>query len=173
MRVTFRLIIVFVSLLGLLGGKSGAAQEFNCAMNINDEQLEGTYYDYVKQTLATDLASYINEIRWTETEVLEHERINCDQHHFDLRHTDYTYSAEAVISPGDLFMEPQKPPLLSDQAWQFSCRRALVWWIELKRSPGLSTITPIWCWVMILLFCRQRAAIICEGAGCSGFGAEF
>ena len=45
MRVTFRLIIVFVSLLGLIGGKFGAAQEFNCAMNINDEQLEGTSYD--------------------------------------------------------------------------------------------------------------------------------
>ena len=77
MRVNFHLIIIFVSLLGLLEGNPGVAQEFNCAVNINDEQLEATSFDYVKQTLATELTAYINDFRWTETEVLEHERINC------------------------------------------------------------------------------------------------
>ena len=103
-----------MSLLGLIGGKSGAAQEFNCAVNINDEQLEGTSYDYVKQTLATDLASHINEFRWTETEVLEHERINCQiSIILTSANTDYTYSAEAVISARRPFMEPcRKPPPL-------------------------------------------------------------
>ena len=124
MRVTFHLIIVFVSLLGLIGGKSGAAQEFNCAVNINDEQLEGTSYDYVKQTLATDLASYINEFRWTETEVLEHERINCQiSIILTSANTDYTYSAEAVISarrPIYGTMQETSSIIVSDQAWQFS-----------------------------------------------------
>ena len=127
MRVTFRLIIVFVSHLGLLGGMSGAAQEFNCAVNINDEQLEGTSYDYVKQTLATELASYINEFRWTETEVLENERINCQiSIILTSASTDYTYSAEAVISarrPIYGTMQETTSIIVSDQAWQFLLSR--------------------------------------------------
>ena len=124
MRVHFHLIIVFFSLIGLLGGKHGAAQEFNCAVNINDERLEGTSYNYVKQTLATELTSYINEFRWTETEVLEYERINCQiSIILTSASTDFTFSAEAVISarrPIYGSMQETTSIILSDQAWQFS-----------------------------------------------------
>tara|TARA_B100000963_G_C22619025_1_gene668905 strand:+ start:1763 stop:2674 length:912 start_codon:yes stop_codon:yes gene_type:complete len=124
MRVDFYLVIVFLSLIGLLDEKPVTAQEFNCAVNINDEQLEGTSYDYVKQTLATELTSYINEFRWTEIEVLEHERINCQiSIILTSANTDYTFSAEAVISsrrPIYGSMQETTSIILSDQAWQFS-----------------------------------------------------
>ena len=128
MRVNFHLIIIFVSLLGLLEGNPGVAQEFNCAVNINDEQLEATSFDYVKQTLATELTAYINDFRWTETEVLDHERINCQiSIVLTSASTDYTYSAEAVISarrPIYGTMRETSSIILSDQAWQFSYPRA-------------------------------------------------
>lgn len=124
MRVNFHLIIVFMSVLGLLGRKPGVAQEFNCSVNINDEQLEGTSYDYVKQSLATELTAYINDFRWTETEVLEHERINCQiSIVLTSASTDYTYSAEAVISarrPIYGTIQETSSIIVSDQAWQFS-----------------------------------------------------
>ena len=124
MRDGFRLFIVFMSLITLFHWKQGAAQEFSCSVTINDEQIEGTSYDYVKQNLATELTAYINDFRWTETEVLEHERINCQiSIILTSATTDYSYSAEAVISarrPIYRTMQETTSIILSDQAWQFS-----------------------------------------------------
>ena len=119
-----RIFFIAVTIALLWEPVQSSAQEFSCSVNINDEQLEGTSYDYVKQTLATELTAYINEYRWTETEVLEHERINC-QISIVLTgaSTDYTYSAEAVISarrPIYGTMQETTSIILSDQAWQFS-----------------------------------------------------
>ena len=113
-----------MGLIALLDGKQLAAQEFSCSVNINDEQLEGTSYDYVKQALATELTTYINDFRWTETEVLEFESINCQiSIVLTSATTDYTYSAEAVISarrPIYGTMQETMSIILNDQAWQFS-----------------------------------------------------
>lgn len=122
--VNRRIFFIAATLALLWGPGQTFAQEFSCSVNINDEQLDGTSYDYVKQTLATELTAYINEYRWTETEVLEHERINC-QISIVLTgaSTDYTYSAEAVISarrPIYGTMQETTSIILSDQAWQFS-----------------------------------------------------
>ena len=118
------ILIVFISIITLSSEKQVAAQEFNCSVNINDEQLEGTSYDYVKQSLATELTAYINDFRWTETEVLEHERINCQINIvLTSASTDYTYSAEAVISarrPIYGTIQETSSIIVSDQAWQFS-----------------------------------------------------
>ena len=124
MRDIFRLINILMGLIALLDGKQLAAQEFSCSVNINDEQLEGTSYDYVKQALATELTTYINDFRWTETEVLEFESINCQiSIVLTSATTDYTYSAEAVISarrPIYGTMQETMSIILNDQAWQFS-----------------------------------------------------
>ncbi len=77
MRFDLQLIVAFLCYFSLFTSVKAVAQEFNCTVNINDEQLEGTSYDYIKQSLANELTAYINDFRWTETEVLEHERINC------------------------------------------------------------------------------------------------
>ena len=124
MRFDLQLIVAFVCYFSLFISVKGVAQEFNCTVNINDEQLEGTSYDYIKQSLATELTAYINDFRWTETEVLEHERINCQiSVVLTSANTDYTYSAEAVISarrPIYGTMQETTSIILNDQAWQFS-----------------------------------------------------
>lgn len=124
MRDIHCILIVFISIITLSSEKQVAAQEFNCSVNINDEQLEGTSYDYVKQSLATELTAYINDFRWTETEVLEHERINCQiSIVLTSASTDYIYSAEAVISarrPIYGTIQETSSIIVSDQAWQFS-----------------------------------------------------
>ena len=122
--VNCRIFFITATIALFLGSSETFAQEFSCSVNINDEQLDGTSYDYVKQTLATELTAYINEYRWTEMEVLEHERLNC-QISIVLTgaSTDYTYSAEAVISarrPIYGTIQETTSIILSDQAWQFS-----------------------------------------------------
>ena len=118
-------IFFLAAIIALIWGPSQTfAQEFNCSVNINDEQLDGTSYDYVKQTLATELTAYINDYRWTNTELLEHERINCQMSIIlTSASTDYTYSAEAVISARrPIYGTMQETPsiIINDQAWQFS-----------------------------------------------------
>ena len=136
-------------------------------MNINDEQLEGTSYDYVKQTLATDLASYINEFRWTETEVLEHERINCQiSIILTSANTDYTYSAEAVISarrPIYGTMQETSSIIVSDQAWQFSYPegRSLVHdELTFEALTGFIDYYAYRCWAILTVLPSWGAAII-------------
>ena len=74
-----------------------------------------------KQTLATELASYINEYRWTETEVLEHGHQLPDQHH-----TDFSQYRLHLLGRGGDFSQATdlwnrtKPHPLTDWAWQFS-----------------------------------------------------
>lgn len=124
MRFDLQLIVAFLCYFSLFTSVKAVAQEFNCTVNINDEQLEGTSYDYIKQSLANELTAYINDFRWTETEVLEHERINCQiSVVLTSANTNYTYSAEVVISarrPIYGTMQETTSIILSDQAWQFS-----------------------------------------------------
>lgn len=103
---------------------SALAQEFNCDVSINDEELEGTSFDYVKQNLETELESYINEYNWTEIEFEEQERIKC-QISIILKSgdQDFNFSAETIISarrPVYNTTSETTTLIISDQTWQFA-----------------------------------------------------
>ncbi len=100
------------------------AQEFDCRVNVDDTNLEGTSFEYVKESLQTDLENYINEFRWTEIEFQEQERISCqlsivlidgDQ--------DFNFVAETVISARRPIYNTTAETtsiIIGDQSWQFS-----------------------------------------------------
>ncbi len=166
----------------LLGAVESSAQEFNCAVNINDEQLEGTSYDYVKQTLAIELTAYINEYRWTETEVLEHERINCQiSIVLTSASTDYTYSAEALISarrPVYGTMQETISIILSDQAWQFSYPEGRSLVHDELTFEALTGFIDYYAYLMLGYDFDSFAELggqrlFCQSTGYGGFGTEF
>lgn len=101
-----------------------AAQEFDCQITVNDDQLEGNSYEYVTGSLTTDLEAYINEYRWTETEVLEQERISCQISIILLAgDQDFNFSAETIIqSRRPIYNTLTETGLLilSDGAWSFN-----------------------------------------------------
>lgn len=101
-----------------------AAQEFDCQITVNDDQLEGNSFEYVTGSLTTDLEAYINEYRWTETEVLEQERINCQISIILLAgDQDFNFSAETIIqSRRPIYNTLTETGLLilSDGAWSFN-----------------------------------------------------
>lgn len=108
----------------LLSVTSVAAQEFDCQITVNDDQLEGNSYEYVTGSLTTDLEAYINEYRWTETEVLEQERISCQISIILLAgDQDFNFSAETIIqSRRPIYNTLTETGLLilSDGAWSFN-----------------------------------------------------
>lgn len=111
-------------ILLLLSVTSVAAQEFDCQITVNDDQLEGNSFEYVTGSLTTDLEAYINEYRWTETEVLEQERISCQISIILLAgDQDFNFSAETIIqSRRPIYNTLTETGLLilSDGAWSFN-----------------------------------------------------
>lgn len=99
------------------------AQEFNCTVNINTDQLEGNSYDYLEE-LKPRLEDYINEYEWTDIEFEEEERINCQiQIVINSGNSDFTFSGEAVFQvQRPIYNTTAKTTtvLLTDNAWQFS-----------------------------------------------------
>ncbi|HCD53584.1 MAG TPA: DUF4835 domain-containing protein [Balneolaceae bacterium] len=114
------LLIIILVLPALIAN----AQEFNCQVTINDEQLEGTSFEYVKQNLENEIMSYINEYRWTEVDFQEEERISCVMSIvLTSGDSDFNFSAETVISarrPIYNTMSETTTMILSDQSWVFS-----------------------------------------------------
>ncbi len=100
------------------------AQEFDCQITVNDDQLEGNSFEYVAGSLTTDLEAYINEYRWTETEVLEQERISCQISIILLAgDQDFNFSAETIIQsrrPIYNTLTETGVLILSDGAWSFN-----------------------------------------------------
>lgn len=99
------------------------AQEFNCTVNLNTEQLEGASFDHIGN-LKPALENYINEYNWTDENFDEEERINCQiQIVFTSGNSDFTFSAEVVFQlqrPVYNTTAKTTTVLLSDNSWQFN-----------------------------------------------------
>ncbi|SMO52567.1 DUF4835 family protein [Gracilimonas mengyeensis] len=115
-------IILCAFFFGLIPQGSWA-QEFNCDVTLNTDQLEGSSFDHLED-LETNLEAYINDYEWSDQEFLEHERLNCRiQIVINSGTSDFIFSAETVF-------QVQRPiynttaqttsVLISDDTWQFS-----------------------------------------------------
>jgi hypothetical protein len=116
-------VILAACIAVILSSTVAKAQEFNCTVTINTDQLEGSSYDYL-QEIKPVLEGYINEYQWTEADFQEHERIDCQiQIVFNNASSDFSYSAEAVFQiQRPIYNTTAKTTtvLLSDKTWEFS-----------------------------------------------------
>ena len=71
----FRYIAIF--LIALIGMSSLRAQEINCTVTVNSDQIEGTNKQ-VFETLKTSIEEYMNQNRWTNMTFAEQEKIDCN-----------------------------------------------------------------------------------------------
>lgn len=127
---TYRPLACFLSLLCMIGlaaiPYSLIAQEFNCEVSINDQQISGSSNDYISD-LAPDIERYINENSWTEDRFDMNERIRC---RIQLVLTDvdnqFNYTAEVIFSlrrPVYNTMQETSLIVLSDDNWIFNYPR--------------------------------------------------
>lgn len=122
---------VFLSALLCMIGAAGIpyslqAQEFNCEVSVNDRQISGSSYDHTAE-LATEVARYINENRWTNDRFERHERIRC---RIQIVLTDaddqFNFDADVIFNlrrPVYNTMQESTLVLLSDDDWIFNFRR--------------------------------------------------
>ncbi|MFN1835311.1 DUF4835 family protein [Balneola sp. MJW-20] len=90
--------ITFCILFFLTAFSTARAQEFNCSVTLNTEQIQDASFTYISE-LKPVMERYINEYQWTELEVQEHERIDCQvQIIFNSADNDFNFSAQAVFS---------------------------------------------------------------------------
>ena len=115
--------ILFCGILFLMLPTQALAQEFECVVEINTDQLEGSSFEYLKNLKPT-LENYINDYQWTEEDFEELERINCQiQILMTSSTSDFTFSAEVVFQvERPIFNSTARTTtvLLSDNAWQFN-----------------------------------------------------
>ena len=90
----FRYIAIF--LVSLIGIASLRAQEINCTVTVNSDQIEGSNKQ-VYETLKSAIEEYMNQNRWTNMTFAEQEKIECSMMLVVKAVADNMYSCEMTL----------------------------------------------------------------------------
>lgn len=131
---------------------SALAQEFNCDITLNTDQLEGSSFDHIKD-LETVLEDYINDYEWTDRDFQEHERLNCRiQIVINSGSSDFVFSAESVFQlqrPIYNTTAQTTSILLSDDTWQFSYPEGRSLIHDELQFDDLTGFIDFFCYIML------------------------
>ena len=117
----FRYIAVVVGVLCAVIG-TVRAQEINCTVTVNSDQIEGSNKQ-VYATLKTAIEEYMNQNRWTNMTFAEHEKIECSMLLVVKSVTDNLYACEMTLqSRRPVYGTTYTTPLLNfkDNAFNFT-----------------------------------------------------
>lgn len=99
------------------------AQEFNCEVNLNYDQVEGNSYTYLTE-LETRIEEYINDFQWTEYQYAEHEQIQCQiQLIIQSANANFDFGSRVIFTarrPIYGTLTETNSIILSDEGWQFN-----------------------------------------------------
>ncbi|MFK7843651.1 MAG: DUF4835 family protein [Rhodothermales bacterium] len=128
------------------------AQEFNCTVTVNYQQLTGSEYSFLDE-LAERAEIYLNERSFTEDRYLEFERINClMQIIFEEALTLTNFSAQVVLSTSrPIYGVPQVSTIIqiSDAAWQFSYAQGTPLIFDIERVDPLTSVIDFYAYLML------------------------
>ncbi len=112
----------FLIVLSLFSGLI-YAQEFNCDVTLNTEQLEGNSFTYLSE-LEERIEEYINDFRWTDVQFKEEERINCQiQLIIESGTSNFDFGSRVIFTarrPVYNTVTSTTSIILNDDNWQFS-----------------------------------------------------
>lgn len=115
----FFLLTIFFCLPAAVSG-----QILDCEVSLNDDQLEGANLEFLED-LGPQIENYINEYEWTDIDIAEEERIQC-QLQIVFTSSDQaatTFSAEAIFSARRPIYNTTANTttfIINDDSWQFS-----------------------------------------------------
>ncbi len=99
------------------------AQEFNCQVSLNYDQLEGNSYAYLTE-LEDRIGDYVNDFRWTDIQFQEKERIKClIQISIESGNSNFDFSGRVIFSvlrPIHSTVTETNSIILNDDNWQFN-----------------------------------------------------
>lgn len=99
------------------------AQEFDCSVTLNYEQLEGNSFNYLTE-LENRIEEYVNDFQWTEYQFEERERINCQiQIIVESGSPNFDFGTRVIFTARRPIYDTSTSTnsiILSDENWQFN-----------------------------------------------------
>ena len=147
----------FVFIAGLFLGSilltnPASAQEFNCRVSVNIQQLSGSEFTFLKE-LEEQMSIYINERSFTEDRYEEHERIDCIiQIIFEESVSLTSFAARIVLSTArPIYGTPSLTTILqlSDESWQFNYAQGTPLVFDLERFDPLTSVLDFYVYIML------------------------
>ena len=97
-----------------------SAQEFQCSVSINSDQIEGSNKQ-VFETLRSSIEEYVNQNKWTNLQFMEHEKIDCQMMIVVKAVEDNLYTCEMTLqSRRPVYGSNYKTPLVNFQDRNFN-----------------------------------------------------
>jgi len=127
MKRTLRQLKKYLNLLFLLAialCSNTFAQELNCDVTLNTEQIADAAFNYVDTEFEPALEGYINEHSWTNDEFLEQERIDCRiEIIFVSGNNNFEFNAQIIVAATrPIYNTTQRTTsvLIRDDLWSFA-----------------------------------------------------
>lgn len=134
------------------GSTTVQAQEFNCQITVNYQQLSGSEFTFLSD-LEEQIEAYMNERSFTEDRYIDVERIDCImQIIFEEAVTLTSFQARVVLSTSrPIYGVPQTSTILqvSDQGWQFNFTQGTPLVFDLERFDPLTSVLDFYAFLML------------------------
>lgn len=151
MRNLFSSLFVLI-LLACASPQTVRAQEFNCRVSVNIQQLSGSEFTFLRE-LEERLNIYINERSFTEDRYEDYERIDCIiQVIFEEAVTLTSFAARIVLSTGrPIYGTPSVTTILqlSDASWQFNYAQGTPLVFDLETFDPLTSVIDYYAYLML------------------------
>lgn len=146
-----RIPFILFCLLALVISKVNA-QEINCTVTINSDQIEGSNKQ-VYETLKAGIEEYINQNRWTNMTYAEQEKIECSMLIVVKAVNDNLYTCEMTLqSRRPVYGTTYTTPLLNfkDNAFNFSYQEFdRLEWQQNQFTTNLTAMLAYYCYLII------------------------
>ena len=131
---------------------SAGAQELNCTVTINSNQIEGSNKQ-VYETLKQGIEEYMNQNRWTNMTFAETEKIECSMLIVVKQVLDNSYSCEMTLqSRRPVYGTTYTTPLLNfkDNAFNFTYQEFdRIEWQQNQFTTNLTAMLAYYCYLII------------------------
>ena len=144
--------IILVVICWLLATGVISAQEINCTVTINSEQIEGSNKQ-VYETLKSSIEEYMNQNRWTNMTYAEHEKIECSMLIVVKEVADNLYTCEMTLqSRRPVYGTTYTTPLLNfkDNNFTFTYQEYdRIEWQQNTFTTNLTAMLAYYCYLII------------------------
>lgn len=131
---------------------STQAQEINCSVTVNSNQIEGSNKQ-VYETLKSAIEEYMNQNRWTNMTYAEHEKIECSMLIVVKSVVDNMYTCEMTLqSRRPVYGSTYATPILNfkDNAFNFTYQEFdRIEWQQNQFTTNLTAMLAYYCYLII------------------------
>ncbi len=139
-------------IVALLASVCLSAQELNCTVTINSEQIEGSNKQ-IFNTLKTSIEEYMSQNRWTNMSYAEHEKIECSMLIVVQKMEDNLFTCEMTLqSRRPVYGTTYTTPLLNfkDNSFTFTYQEYdRIEWQQNQFTTNLTAMLAYYCYLII------------------------